>query len=145
MTMHFRPAFPSEGYGEKHDGVTQLMFMAAHAPKVIPEWFKPTILEPKPKELLGTYLIFGKASSHKHRELFESYYFEGSWSDERDPDDVPYDGPEIPKSFKEEVKQYEVKMHQSWDAARAWAQKYEEQRHFQWPIYWAQNVIDNHP
>lgn len=127
-----KPAFPSESYNAQ--GISQVMFMAAHAPNIIPKWFKPTMKEPRPKEMNGSYAVFGSSSNHPEKDLFVKFYFEDQWCD---------DG-EVPQTFKDEVAHYEQIAQESWDAAREWDRKEEEQRIFQWPIYWATGVIDSY-
>lgn len=126
------PAFPVMP-GADYQGLSHVMFMAAHAPKVIPAWFTPEIDIECPKEMTPIYLVFGKNSDHPYKDLFEEWYMDG------------HDNPPVPKEVLREWDEYLAQDKSRDLEIKDWKDMYERERVFQWPIFWANGVIDKHP
>jgi hypothetical protein len=118
------------------ENITKREYFIAHAPKGVPEWFKPNVPK-KPEMETPLYLKFGRGSGHKYEDLFMEY-----WNEEAEGDGFP-DSDEIPQECRDEVNKYleeyieRVKERNEWDA------NYNIQILIQWPIYWADKMLES--
>lgn len=109
------------------------LYLIAHAPQTIPDWFHPTVPE-APKQLAYPFNKYGKNSGHEHEKLYRAFYDEeNGWTDEGKQ--------QVPEAFRREVDEYVVKFQESTQALIEWTNNKILERHIQWPIYWADHIL----
>ncbi len=123
-----RRAFPSDNNrSDEHDGLTKLEYFAAHAPKIIPKWFKPQ-MEARPKKPAYVVSLF----VNEDKKYVESYNDEDGTFDET---------AEVPEEFKEKIFA-QIKLLDIWlDKDNAWESLYNIERMTQWPLFYADNLL----
>lgn len=130
-------AFPQEPYTER-EGMTLLDYHAAHAPANPPEWWNPN-MRAKPNGMLIPRLHF----TEEKRQWFEQYRNDesGEWCD-KDPEWIdPSNPPNIPDSFKEEVKEYIDRWNKNYEDIQQWEKEEQYERMVQWPYYYATQML----
>jgi hypothetical protein len=126
-----RPAYPTNArMHTEMTGITKREFFIAHAPKVVPKWFKPVMPE-RPKMEVPLHTIFGKYSDHKHKDLFLQ-----CWCDESEMFDE-----EVPEELRLEVEHHIEKSNKAYEKVCAWDRDLVIETDIQWPIFWADNML----
>ena len=131
-------AFPiNAAYGADFTpGLTIREYFTIHAPKEIPEWFRPVMAKPKPPETppIGSLLTLAEG------ELYRKYYNYDieEWCNPLHPFTLPGS---ITDELKVKVADYGNMKTKNWEDAKAWNKEYQHQLYFQWPRYYAENLI----
>lgn len=134
-------AFPREHYTgakrEEREGMTLLDYHAAHAPANPPEWWKPNMRK-RPPDMLRVNQNF----SDEKRRWIEQYLNEDAeWCD-KDPEWIdPSNPPDIPDSFKKEVKEYIDRWNKNYEDIQQWGKEEQYERLVQWPYYYATQML----
>ncbi len=133
MKNEDRPAYPTNGrMHSEMTGITKREFFIAHAPKVVPKWFTPTMPE-RPVLATPLYMIFGRNSGHKHANIFMEH-----WNEEEG--NFP-ESEEIPEYFRFEVLKQLDNIKETWKRVHQWDADLNIQTAIQWPIFWADNML----
>jgi hypothetical protein len=112
--------------------IGRLEYFAAHAPAVIPDWFTPQGFENRPKAPGAPTTVFG-VGDLKKISMFQGWIADPAWDIE---DDYPND---------ERVAKYAAAWRSYWEERAHYDAHFEMERHFQWPVYWAQQVLSHLP
>lgn len=131
------PAFPQSEPYTNQEGMTLLDYYAAHAPVKPPKWWGPVMRE-KPKNMLRLNQHF----TEQKRNWIEMYFDDdGEWHD-KDPQWIDASNPpDIPDSFKEEVREYLDRWNKNCEETQQWEKDEEYERLVQWPYYYATQLL----
>lgn len=134
------PAFPQSEPYTNQEGMTLLDYHAAHAPANPPEWWKPNMRK-RPPDMLRVNQNF----SDEKRRWIEQYLDDDNneWRD-KDPEWIdPSNPPNIPDSFKKEVKEYVDRWNKNYECIQQWEKEEQYERLAQWPYYYAVQMLTN--
>ncbi len=131
-------------YNPKHAEMTLLDFLIANAP-TRPEWFKPTMRE---RPTVGLQ-VTNQFNSPEQQTYLKNWNDEdGSWLDDATDDELREhynlerkEVPSVPQAFKAEISAYVEKRNKQWEDNQTWQREYDEQITFQWPVFYAGNVL----
>lgn len=109
----------------------RLAYFAAHAPAVIPGWFIPKGFEEPPKSPGGPSKFAIKDADTI--EALKSWAEDPAWDIEAD-----YPGDQAVAQFVAEWRSF-------WEKRARYNDDLQRELHFQWPIYWAEQVLNRIP
>jgi len=131
------PAFPQSEPYTNQEGMTLLDYHAAHAPAKPPKWWKPNMRK-RPPDMLHVNLYF----TEEKRRWIEQYLDDDyEWHDKDTQWIDPNNLPDIPDSFKEEVREYLDRWNKNCEEAQQWEKDEEYERLVQWPYYYATQLL----
>ena len=141
-TKFSNPAFPTQppvpnglsgeeyGLNTGFPGLSIREYFTIHAPKEIPDWFKPVMATKCPTYLPGLYTIL----TIEEKEFYDKYY-------DTENDEWCGNPQTVKESVKIKIDDYIKLQRKNLEDINDWNKEYGYQRYFQWPRYYAENQI----
>jgi hypothetical protein len=126
-------------YGACGSG-TVIDALAAEAPYPPPDFFTP-VTAAAPTVVLSPDEVFGTSTTDPNSGIYLTYYNTATQTWDDTAYETQYPGETIPLDLKEDVAS-QTYLYSTYIVALAlWNSEYDRQRLFQWPYYWANNVV----
>lgn len=132
-------AFPHHSFADgqlsvdaNRAGLTKIQYAMIHCTEPTPGWFEPNIVAPPPQPKYLDHM-FGKHSSHPHKDLYVQNYNDESeeWINKES----------IPSQLIDEVDAHNKKWNEYFEAKKQYEEKYRIEKLTQWRVYFSTHLL----